>query len=50
MGEEIEFLTVSDVAGRLGYSERTIRDYIKSGRIRARKFGERGSWRIVLGA
>ena len=39
-----DFLTVADVAGRLQLNEWTIREWLKSGKIKGAKFGD--TWRI----
>ncbi len=42
-------LTVADVAGRIGAHEQTVRGWIKSGELKAAKFGTRIGYRIRLG-
>jgi excisionase family DNA binding protein len=40
------FLTVSDAADLLRVSERTVREWIHRGHLRAVRAGARGAWRI----
>lgn len=41
----MKYLSVSEVAGRLGNHEKTVRRYISSGELQAKKIG--GQWRIA---
>lgn len=41
----MKYLSVSEVAGRLGNHEKTVRRYISSGDLQAKKIG--GQWRIA---
>lgn len=41
----MEYLTVKKVSQRLGVSEKTIRDYINNGELKAYKLG--ASWKIT---
>lgn len=43
-------LTVSAVAKRLQVHPNTIKRYIKTGELRATRYGERGWWRVPLSA
>ena len=44
-----QLLTVADVAGRIGAHEQTVRGWIKSGELKAARFGTRIGYRIRLG-
>ena len=44
-----QLLTVADVAGRIGAHEQTVRGWIKTGELKAAKFGTRIGYRIRLG-
>jgi excisionase family DNA binding protein len=44
-----QLLTVADVAGRIGAHEQTVRHWIKSGELKAARFGTRIGYRIRLG-
>jgi excisionase family DNA binding protein len=41
-----QLLTVADVCGRIGVHEQTVRGWIKSGELKAAKFGSRIGYRI----
>ena len=41
-----QLLTVADVAGRIGAHEQTVRGWIKSGELKAARFGTRIGYRI----
>ena len=41
-----QLLTVADVAGRIGAHEQTVRSWIKSGELKAARFGTRIGYRI----
>ena len=42
-----ELLSVAEVCDRLGVSERTVRDWIRSGELAAIRFGGQTGWRIA---
>jgi excisionase family DNA binding protein len=44
-----QLLTVADVAGRIGAHEQTVRGWIKTGELKAARFGTRIGYRIRLG-
>ena len=44
-----QLLTVADVAGRIGAHEQTVRGWIKTGELKAARFGSRIGYRIRLG-
>ena len=44
-----QLLTVADVAGRIGAHEQTVRSWIKTGELKAARFGTRIGYRIRLG-
>ena len=44
-----QLLTVADVAGRIGAHEQTVRGWIKSGDLKAARFGTRIGYRIRRG-
>lgn len=41
-----KLLTVQDVAERLQVAERTVREWLRDGRIRGRNLGGRAGWRV----
>ena len=41
-----QLLTVADVAGRIGAHEQTVRHWIKTGELKAARFGTRIGYRI----
>jgi excisionase family DNA binding protein len=41
-----QLLTVADVAGRIGAHEQTVRGWIKTGELKAARFGTRIGYRI----
>ena len=41
-----QLLTVADVAGRIGAHEQTVRSWIKTGELKAARFGTRIGYRI----
>lgn len=41
-----EYLTVRDVAERLHVSERTVREWLREGRLTGKHLGGRAGWRI----
>jgi excisionase family DNA binding protein len=43
-----QLLTVADVVGRIGAREQTVRGWIKSGELKAARFGTRIGYRIRL--
>lgn len=42
----VELLSAAEAARRLGITARTVRRWLKSGRLNGRKIGERGHWRV----
>jgi len=44
-----QLLTVADVAGCIGAHEQTVRGWIKTGELKAARFGSRIGYRIRLG-
>ena len=43
-----QLLTVADVCGRIGVHEQTVRGWIRTGELKAHKFGSRIGYRIRL--
>lgn len=41
-----EYLTVRDVAERLHVAERTVREWLREGRLKGKHLGGRAGWRI----
>ncbi|HEU0115395.1 MAG TPA: helix-turn-helix domain-containing protein [Thermomicrobiales bacterium] len=47
--DDEQLLTVADIAAHIGAHESTVRGWIKTGELRATKFGARLGWRIRRG-
>jgi excisionase family DNA binding protein len=47
--DDEQLLTVADIAAHVGAHESTVRAWIKTGELRATKFGARLGWRIRRG-
>jgi excisionase family DNA binding protein len=48
-GRDDQLLTVADIAGHIGAHEQTVRGWIRSGELKASKFGTRIGYRIRRG-